>query len=132
MYVFLVLSCARGTIISMQDPPHYHIASRCVRRTYLCGKDYKTDQNYEHRRVWIADRIRLIFSIFSIDICSYAVMSNHYHLVVKIDPETSNHWDNDTVIKHWTTLFKSTPLIRRYKNGGAIDGRSAANLYGVR
>ena len=27
----------RREIVSVQDTPYYHVVSRCVRRTYLCG-----------------------------------------------------------------------------------------------
>ena len=66
----------RKELICTQDTPYYHIVSRCVRRTFLCGYDKASQTDYEHRRQWIVDRIRLLSSIFAIDICSYAVMSN--------------------------------------------------------
>ena len=36
-----------------------HATSRCVRRDYLAG-----DQ-FEHRKVWIEDRLRLVASCFA-------------------------------------------------------------------
>lgn len=38
--------------------------------------DLTTGKSYEHRRSWIENRIRILSSIFDIDICSYAVMAN--------------------------------------------------------
>lgn len=72
--------------VSVQDTPYYHVVSRCVRRSYLCGEDHTTGRSYEHRRQWIEDRIRILSSIFAIDICAYAIMSNHLHIVVKLCP----------------------------------------------
>ena len=77
----------RKALISLADTPYYHVTSRCVRRAYLCGVDHYSGQNYEHRRQWVVDRIRLLSSLFAIDVCAYAVMNNHYHLVLKLCPE---------------------------------------------
>jgi hypothetical protein len=47
---------------------------QALRRAYLCGVDHYSGQSYEHRRQWIVDRIRLLSSLFAIDVCAYAVM----------------------------------------------------------
>ena len=103
--------------ISISETPYYHVVSRCVRRTFLCGTDHQTSQSYEHRRCWIEQRIRLLSSIFTIDLCAYAVMSNHYHLVVKLAPEQADGWNDDEVLDRWTSLFKGPTLIQRYQAG---------------
>jgi hypothetical protein len=36
----------------------------------------RSGQPYEHRRQWLEDRILLLASVFAIDFCAYAVMSN--------------------------------------------------------
>ena len=87
----------RKDLVSVSDTPYYHIVSRCVRRTFLCGYDRQTNTDYEHRKEWIVDRIQLLSSLFSIDFCSYAIMSNHYHLVVHINPEEAESWDSKEV-----------------------------------
>ncbi|MCK7546273.1 transposase [Marinobacter bryozoorum] len=103
--------------ISLADTPYYHIVSRCVRRTFLCGTDHQTGRDYEHRREWIEQRLRLLSSIFTIDLCAYAVMSNHYHLVVRLCPEQADNWSDDEVLNRWTSLFKGPLLIQRYQAG---------------
>jgi len=109
----------RKELISLADTPYYHITSRCVRRAFLCGVDQYSGQNYEHRRQWIVDRIRLLSSLFAIDICAYAVLSNHYHLVLKLCPEQLNDLSDDQVIDRWCALFKGPLLIQRYRSGEA-------------
>ena len=63
--------------ISVKDTPYYHLVSRCIRKSFLCGEDKDNGKNYEHRRQWIEDRMRILSSVFTVDICAYAVMSNH-------------------------------------------------------
>ena len=81
------MTCPRKELVSIDETPYYHITARCVRRSYLCGVDPYTQISYEHRRQWIVERIRLLSSVFAIGIAAYAVMSNHYHWVVKLSPE---------------------------------------------
>lgn len=107
----------RKELVCVEDTPYYHVVSRCVRRTYLCGVDQSTGKSYEHRRQWIVDRIRILSSLFSIEVCSYAVMSNHYHIVLKLCPDEATAWSSAEVIERWTSLFKGTKLIQKRKAG---------------
>jgi hypothetical protein len=56
----------------------YHCFVRCVRRAFLYGYDAVTNQDYSHRKAWILDRMRFLAGIFAIDVCAYAILSNHY------------------------------------------------------
>lgn len=122
---------ARKHLVCLSETPYYHITSRCVRRAFLCGFDRETGRNYEHRRGWIAHRIRVLSSIFSVHICAYAVMSNHYHLVVKIDPKESNSWTEDEVLARWTALFRGPLLVQRYRDGEALVEAELDTLHSI-
>ena len=89
---------ARKHLVCLSNTPYYHVSSRCVRRALLCGVDQHTGKNYEHRRGWIEDRVRVLASLFSLELCAYAVMSNHYHLVVKLNPNEASRWSDDEVL----------------------------------
>jgi REP element-mobilizing transposase RayT len=90
---------------------------RCARRSFLYGTNKLTGQCFERLRQWVEDRIRLLSTIFSIDICSYAVMSNHYHIVIKVDPKTSKNWSFNEVIQRWLCIHKGPFLIQQYQKG---------------
>ncbi len=111
----------RKELVSVQDTPYYHIVSRCVRRSFLCGLDHSTGKDYEHRRQWIEDRIRILSSLFSIDICAYAVMSNHLHIVIKLCPAQAQSWSNTEVIERWLSLFKGPLLIQQWQAGESLS-----------
>ena len=106
--------------ISVQDTPYYHIVSRCVRRTYLCGQDHASGKSYEHRRQWIENRIRILSTLFAVDICAYAVMSNHLHLVVKLNPDEVNALSNEQILERWTSLFKGPLLVQKWQSGETL------------
>ncbi|MCG8315177.1 MAG: transposase [Pseudomonadales bacterium] len=107
----------RSNLISLQDTPYYHCISRCVRRAYLCGQDFYSGQSYEHRREWITDRLSVLANMFCIEICAYAVMSNHYHLVLRVDRDAVIQLTDDEVIERWQMLFKGPVLVQRYQQG---------------
>ena len=107
----------RKALISLADTPYYHITSRCVRRAFLCGVDHYSGQSYEHRRQWVVDRIRLLSSLFAIDVCAYAVMSNHYHLVLKVCPGQLQELTEDEILERWCALFKGPLIIQSYRSG---------------
>jgi hypothetical protein len=75
-----------------------------VRRVFLCGRDRFTGKSLNHRKPWLLKRISHLSSVFAIDIAAYAVMSNHYHLVLHVDQHRSRQWSDDEVIERWLTL----------------------------
>lgn len=68
--------------ISLESTPYYHCMSRCVRRVFLCGQDQLTGQCFEHRRGWIENKALELAEVLAIDIVAYAIMNNHYHLML--------------------------------------------------
>ena len=105
---------ARSQQVCLEATPYYHCVSRCVRKAYLCGIDYTTKQNYEHRRAWLEQEILKQAQVFAIDVAAYAVMSNHYHVVLHINKQKADNWTLDQVIERWHTLYKGNPLSQRY------------------
>lgn len=99
------MTTARSDQIDLSITPYYHCMTRCVRQSYLCGYDRETGKNYSHRKPWIVKRIKKLARVFAIHVCAFAVMSNHYHLVLFINAAKAKHWSDDEVQARWAQLF---------------------------
>ena len=83
----------------------YHCFSRCVRRAFLYGHDPLTNQDFSHRKSWIVDRLRHLAAVFAIEVCAYAIMANHYHIILRLRPDIIATWSDWEVATRWLTLF---------------------------
>ncbi|WP_341665857.1 transposase [Vibrio sp.] len=110
------MTTARNQLISTEATSYYHCVSRCVRRSFLCGEDNVTQKNYEHRRDWIVKKIHVLSRAYCIDICAYAIMSNHYHLVVHINKDRAIAISPREVVERWSLLHKLPLLIQKWIN----------------
>ena len=101
---------SRGNQVDLAVTPYYHCITRCVRRAFLCGKDTYSGRNFEHRRDWVQERLRFLAGIFAIDVCAYAVLSNHLHVVLHVDSARAAEWSDAEVVRRYTTLHPMTKL----------------------
>ena len=98
------MTYARAHLVDSQNAGFYHCISRCVRRGWLCGLDAVSGKSFNHRRAWIESRILRLADIFSIEVFAYAVMSNHYHLVLEVQPQRVALWSDEEVVQRWLRL----------------------------
>ena len=98
----------RHTQIDIHATPYYHCISRCVRRAFLCGTDRLSGQSFDHRKTWLVELLAELTSIFAVELCAYCVLSNHYHLVVRLDVERARAWSDDEVVERYRRLFAPT------------------------
>jgi hypothetical protein len=105
---------ARHQLVSTVATGYYHCVSRCVRRAFLCGRDQLTGRSFAHRKQWIENRLFELANIFAAGLYAYAVMSNHVHVVLRINPPAAEMWSADEVADRWLRLF---PL----RSDGRVD-----------
>ncbi|MCY2982198.1 MAG: hypothetical protein NTY15_01000 [Planctomycetota bacterium] len=82
-----------------------HLIQRCVRKSYLTGFDETTGKDYSHRREWIRCRMERLASVFGIDVLTYAILSNHLHLVARTRPDVVREWSDKEVALRWLRIF---------------------------
>ena len=118
----------RSALISLEATPYYHCISRCVRRAWLCGHDKETGKSFDHRKPWLVERFKFLSDVFAINIAAYAVMSNHYHLVLHIDVERAQFWSNDEIVTRWTQLYRGPELTQRYLLGETLSDEELQSM----
>jgi len=59
-------------------------------------------------------------SAFAVDLCAYAIMSNHYHIVVKIDPARVADWTDEEVARRWLQIFSGPLLMQQFLAGTVL------------
>ena len=107
----------RSQLVLPSRTRYYHCVSRCVRRAWLCGEDDYTGENFDHRKPWLLERLTLLGEVFAIRIAAFAVMSNHYHVVLYLDLEQGQSWSREEVVRRWLSVFGGDPLARAFLRG---------------
>jgi REP element-mobilizing transposase RayT len=121
----------RKAQVHIETTPYYHCVSRCVRRAFLCGYDAASCRDYEHRRQWIEDQLLRLPHCFAIDVCAYAVMSNHFHVVLHVNGRKASEWSALEVVQRWHELFKGTLLTQRFARGAQLSQVELDVVHGV-
>ncbi len=98
----------RNQLVDTTVAQYYHCINRVVRRAFLFGDDPATGKNFDHRRGWIVERMEHLVDSFAIDVCSYGLMSNHFHLVLHVDSPRVLTWDDEEVATRYERLFRFT------------------------
>ena len=65
----------------------------------LCG------EGFEHRKQWIEDRLQLLAGNFAVSVAGFAVMDNHLHLLLRMDPEEAANWSDQEVVERCLNVY---------------------------
>ena len=120
------MTYARKSLICLQDTPYYHCVARCVRRAWLWGFDQYAGRDYSHRKTWVLERLAQLTSVFAIDICGYAIMSNHYHVILHVNCTQARTWTQQEIVERWGELFSVPATVQQWQRGIAGEAESRA------
>ena len=93
------MTTARRKILDRATPTWAHCTSRCVRRAFLAG------DRFEHRKAWLEERLQYLSKCFAAEVAGYAVMSNHVHVIVRMDAAMASTWSAVDVARRWASVY---------------------------
>lgn len=108
---------ARAELFAPDEIACVHVMNRAVRRACLMGEDPLTGLNFDHRRKWMEERLKHFAALFGIDLLAYAILSNHFHLVLRSRPDVVKQWDDAEVARRWLQIC---PL-RKNSDGSPME-----------
>lgn len=104
----------------------YHAYNRTVRRSYLHGYDPLTGIDYSYRREAFRQRLSMLTQGFAIDVLSYAIMSTHWHAVLRNRPDQVEKLSDREVAIRWLSVTSRKHC--QNKQGGAIQECEIAQI----
>ncbi len=108
---------ARVEVFAADEIAIVHVMNRTVRRCFLLGDDAFSGKNFDHRKVWLDEQLIHQARHFGIDLLCQAILSNHFHLVLRSRPDVVAEWDDSEIARRWLMLCPE----RRDKHGKPED-----------
>ncbi|WP_231612690.1 hypothetical protein, partial [Novipirellula galeiformis] len=83
---------------------------------FLMGDDPYSGKNFDHRKVWIEQHLQQFAAAFGIDLLGFAILSNHFHLILRTRPDVVVAWNDQEVARRWMLLCPH----RRHADGSPM------------
>ncbi|TWT66660.1 transposase [Allorhodopirellula solitaria] len=81
-----------------------HVYTRVCRRCFPLGDDPDSGKNFDHRKVWVEEYLQQFAAYFGIDLIDFAILSNHFHLILRSRPDVVATWTDEEVARRWLML----------------------------
>jgi hypothetical protein len=94
---------------------------------FLAGVNDETGKDYTYRREWIRQRLEKLASVFAIDVLTYAILSNHLHVVIRNRPDVVKAWSDKEIALRWLQIFPGKRIEEQLGNPTHADVDSLAN-----
>ncbi len=114
---WMMARLARVEAFAPDEIATLHVMNRVVRRCFLMGTDELTGKNYDHRKTWVEIALKRLAAGFGIDLLNFAILSNHFHLILRSRPDVVATWDDAEVARRWLILCP----VRKSADGGAAE-----------
>ncbi len=95
----------RDEVYSDEESCVVHCYNRCVRQEFLLGLDEKTGEDRSYRKQWLVDRLESLVTTFAIDVLDFAIMDNHFHVLLRNHPEIRDEFTPREIAVRWLSLY---------------------------
>jgi REP element-mobilizing transposase RayT len=93
------MTVARSRLVDVEVTPWYHVISKTVRGAFLLR------EGDDDRKQWIENRLQFLASLFAVEVAGFAILDNHLHVLVRLEPEQVDGWSDQDVVRRWGELF---------------------------
>jgi len=98
------MTVARSEIVDVEMTRYYHVISKTVRGAWLLK------EGREDRKQWIEDRLELLAGNFAVSVAGFAILDNHLHLLVRLEPDMGKELSDEEVIRRWVNVYPPRTL----------------------
>ena len=95
----------RVEIFHPREVGYLFVTQRCARRAWLTGYDAETGKDFSYRREMIRARMEALASVFAIDTLNYAILSNHFHMILRNRPDVVDRWQDVEIAQRWLRIY---------------------------
>jgi len=89
------MTIARAHLVDPAVTRWYQCVTRCVRRAFLLG------EGMHDRKSWIEHRLEELAEILPVAVAGFAILDNHLHLLVRLDPDVARGWSDEDLVRRW-------------------------------
>lgn len=93
------MAIPRSIQVNRANPSWVHCTARCGRQAYLAG------EGFDHRRGWVERRLQFLTGIFGCEVAAFAVMTDHFHVVLRMAPEDVDRCSDEEVVRRWLRAY---------------------------
>lgn len=117
------MTLPRSRLINPDLTLWYHCISGCVQGAFLLKEGVE-----EERKQWIEVRLELLSKVFAVAVGSFAILDNHLHLLLGLEPEKLARLSDEEILDRWYQLYPPKGSNRKPLSGDRLQTRREKDL----
>ena len=106
----------RSEVLDPHQVEAVHLYNRTIDGLFLMGQNPETGEDFSYRHGWIIDKMNQLFAHMCVELLTYGILSNHYHINVRTRPDIVAGLSDREVAERWlNTLSKKRDKDGKFK-----------------